>query len=337
MFLLSTRPLSELAPSSILFPLNAVQPWFEIIITELQLRDRLHFHPNFTTQSAAEVSQSPTCISRVHNSPAMVSSTAEMPLSFLTQRWQIRFHSFLFLFLCLFLVALPVNGAFTRPAQWRLGEIEQTHAGTWCYRPGPSPAHAHQCRNDTLRALLDTHINNIHGAGLSICFYDLADLSVLRGAGWANWDAVTQPVGVCMTGLVVGLENTFSTTCRFTVTDDDQQTPSVHTEECIVSRPQLRVIDGSYTPPPPRPWFRLDESTSGVLAIGGLIIALPIAGFYRCCRARRARKRVELEDGPALPPVAFGEGIDIDEASQDVPYSETAQLESSSSPDRGPI
>ena len=232
-----------------------------------------------------------------------------------------------FFLLLPFLSTLPVDGAFTHPAQWKLDEIEQTHAGTWCYRPGSSPAHTRQCANNTLSALLEAHISNDHGAGLSIAFYDLEDLSVFGGASWANWDDVALPVGVCTSGRVDGLDDTYSTTCRFAVADNDHATPSAHAEECIINRPQLRVTDGCYTLPPRRPWFRLDDSTSSILAIVGLIISLPLVATVRWYRRRRAQQKVVTSSVQALPLVDLrGDAVDR-RASQDIshPESQTGQ------------
>lgn len=213
--------------------------------------------------------------------------------------------------LSLLVNALPrTAAAFTRPTHWKLNSIEPTYAGTPCFHPGPDPAFTRSCSNTTLSALLNAHINNNHGAGLSIAYYDLLDISVLGGAGWTDWDDVAPPVGVCMSGAVTGLDNIYSTTCRFSVTDDDHDIPSAHTEECSVGRPQLRVIDGCYTLPPARGRFRLDDSTSGILTIIGLLIALPSIAFgaYRWYSAYRAQQAARREDGLAVPLVATGGG-----------------------------
>ena len=214
------------------------------------------------------------------------------------------------LFFLLFPAATLVNAAFNRPARWKLDAIDQTYAGTWCYHPGAISAHAQPCTNTTLNALLDAHTSNKHGAGLSIAYYDIQDSSILGGAGWVGWGIVALPVGLCMSGAIDGT-NAYSTTCRFSFADDDHDTPSTHAEECTINRPQLRVADGCYIPPR-RSWFRLDDSTSGVLTILGLLIALPGLGFslYRRCRARRARFRVGLEERqaqlPLVPPSRGG-------------------------------
>lgn len=144
--------------------------------------------------------------------------------------------------------------------------------------------------------MLNTHIKNDHGPGLSIAYYDPADGTVLGSAGWTNWDIVALPVGVCLSGQVDGVDNAYTTTCRFTITDDDHDTPSVHTQECAVNCAQLRVADGCYVPPPRRPWFRLDDSTSAFLGIISLILALPLYGLYRWYRRRYARQQARIED-----------------------------------------
>jgi len=201
-----------------------------------------------------------------------------------------------------------VQAAFTRPALWKLDSIGKTYAGTWCFHPGPNPTVDSICANATLSELLKTHLHNNCGPGLSIAYYDLKDGSVLGGADWINWDAVALPIGICTSGQVEELDDAFSTTCRFTVTDNDHDIPSAHIEECSINHSQLRVIDGCYSPPPRRPWFRLDDSTTGILTIIGLILALPLVGAYRCWR-RRARYGARPEDQQALPLVGLGGGV----------------------------
>ena len=162
-----------------------------------------------------------------------------------------------------------------------------------------------------MTTLIEIHVKNDHSPGLSIEYYELKDGSVLEGAGWADWDAVVLPVGVCMTGAVDALANTYRTTCRFALTDNDHDIHSAHKAECAINRPQLRVIDGCYTPPPRRGGFRLDDFASGVLTIIGLIIALPsiVVGAYRwyCARRAFALQQAQLEEEQALPLVPVGE------------------------------
>jgi len=220
-----------------------------------------------------------------------------------------------------------VQAAFTRPALWKLDSINKTYAGTWCFHPGPNPTFASICANATLSALLETHLRNNLGPGLSIAYYDLKDGSVLGGASWTNWDAVSLPIGVCTSGRVEGLDNAFSTTCRFAVTDNDHDTASTHAEECTINRPQLRVTDGCYSPPPRRAWFRLDDSTSGILAIVGLVLALPLVGAYRCYRTRLAQWDAKIEGGQGLPLVALGSDAGIGSGSPDVSHPPPARAE----------
>jgi len=208
----------------------------------------------------------------------------------------------------LFAATLSVNAAFTRPARWKLDNIEQTYAGSWCYRPGASSNSRGLCSNSTLKVLLDAHIQNGHGAGLSIAYYDLSDGSAVGGAGWTSWDTVTIPVGVCMSGQVDGLE-AYTTTCRFSIADNDHDKSSSHLWECAVNQVQPRVADGCYTPPPPRPWLRLDDSTSAILAIISFILALPLFGIYRRYQTRRARQQAKLQDEQAQPLIGLEGGV----------------------------
>ena len=196
--------------------------------------------------------------------------------------------------------------------------MEQNYAGSWCYRPGASPTSHGRCSNSTLNMVLIAHLKNDHGAGLSIAYYDLADGSILGGAGWTDWVTVVLPVGVCLSGQVDGVNDAYTTTCRLTMNDDDHDIAASHFGECTVNRAQLRVADGCYTPPTPRPWFRLDESTSAMLAIISLILALPLFGLYRWYRTRRARQQVSNEDEQAQPLMGLGGGIVDDGLGQDV-------------------
>ena len=206
--------------------------------------------------------------------------------------------------LILFLLSAPSLGeaAFTHPALWNIDAIKQTYAGTWCYIPGVSSAHEPPCTDATLNALIGAHIGNAHGAGLSIAYYSIEDFSTLGGAGWASWDVVGLPVGVCMSGAVDGIANAYSTTCRFAFKDNDHSSPSAHAEKCTVNRAQLRVIDGCYIPPAPRSRFRLDDSTSSVIEILGLLIALSTIayGTYRRWGVRRRVQQPERDDEPGL-------------------------------------
>jgi len=159
-----------------------------------------------------------------------------------------------------------------------------------------------------LSALLKTHLHNDLGPGLSIAYYDFKDGSVLGGADWTFWDVAALPVGLCTSGRVDGLDKVFSTTCRFAVTDNDHDTPSVHAEECTSNHSQLRVTDGCYSPPPHRSWLRLGDSASGILTIIGLILALPLLGIYRWYRTSRARQKATIGGEQRLPLVGLGVG-----------------------------
>jgi len=221
----------------------------------------------------------------------------------------------------------PVNAAFTRPARWKLDDIEQTYAGSWCCRPGASSTLRSGCSNSTLKVLLDAHIKNDYGAGLSIAYYDLTHGSAIGGASWASWDTIALPVGVCMSGQVDGLE-AYTTTCRFSIADNDHGTPSSHLWECADNRPQLRVADGCYMPPPDRPWLRLDDSTSVILATISFILALPIFGLYRQYQTRRARQETKVQDEQAQPLIGLEGGVVDEGVSQNVSPLEPQRIES---------
>ena len=70
----------------------------------------------------------------------------------------------------------------------------------------------------------------------------------------------------------------------------------------------MRVTDGYCSSPPRRSWFRLDDSTTSILTIIGLILALPLVGAYRCWKLR-ARQVTRPEDQPTLPLVGLGSGV----------------------------
>ena len=70
----------------------------------------------------------------------------------------------------------------------------------------------------------------------------------------------------------------------------------------------MRVTDGYCSSPPRRSWFRLDDSTTSILTIIGLILALPLVGAYSCWQ-RRARNGAKIEDQQALPLVGLGGGV----------------------------
>jgi len=220
---------------------------------------------------------------------------------------QIRYRLFLVVFL---LSASLAKAAFTHPARWKLDSIEETYASTWCFHSGPNPTLKSTCANTMLNALLNFHLNNELGAGLSIAYYDLKDGSVLGGAGWSGWRVVERPVGLCMSGAVTGLDNAFRTICRFATTDDDLESPDTHAQECMMSRAQLRVTDGCYTPSERRGLFRLDDTATSIFAIFGLLIALPgmFYGVYRWYCARRSAQQMRA-DGRLNVPLYAGDGV----------------------------
>ena len=230
-------------------------------------------------------------------------------------------------FILLLLTACFAQAALTRPALWKLDSIGKTYAGTWCFHPGPNPKFASICANATLSALLETHSHNNRGPGLSIAYYDLKDGSVLGGADWANWDAVALPIGICTSGRVAELDDAFSTTCRFAVIDNDHDIPSAHAEECTINRSQSRVTDGCYSPPSRRAWFRLDDSSSSILTIIGLILALPLFGAYRFYCACCAQPNSRNENGQDLPLAGLGSAVGDVSAGPDVSHQQLARAD----------
>jgi len=112
------------------------------------------------------------------------------------------------------------------------------------------------------------------------------------------------------------VDDAYTTTCRFTTADDDHDIATSHLGECTVNSSQLRVADGYYTPPPRRPWFRLDDSTSAILAVISIILALSLYGLYSQYRRRCARPQAIIEDEQVLPLMSpeggVGDSSDVD-------------------------
>jgi len=193
-----------------------------------------------------------------------------------------------------------VHASFTRHSQWKMDEIDQTLAGAWCFKPGPSPSIARDCTNHNLSTLLDGHVKNDRGLGLSIVYYDLHDGSVLGGAGWFRWEHVALPIAVCMSGAVTGVGSAYRTICRLAMENDDHDRELVHEQECSIDLPQRHVIDCCYEPPPRKRRFRLDDTSDSAIALLGLIIALPsvMIGLWKCHRSqqqcRQERERLVL-------------------------------------------
>jgi len=169
-----------------------------------------------------------------------------------------------------------VSGAFTRSALWWLDSIEQTAAGAWCYQPGIiPPINALHCSDITLTALPKTHIENSYSTGLSIVYYDLADLVPLGGAEWTMWNTTRLPVGVCLSGeapLGGARKAHFLSVCRYSKSDDDHDSPLAHEPDCVAIAAQKFVGDGCYTTPASEP--KLTGPTALALAILGAIAAV---------------------------------------------------------------
>ena len=173
-----------------------------------------------------------------------------------------------------------------------------------------------RCQRPALQALLDIHIKNKNGAGLSIAYYDLKDASALGGAEWHGWNNTALPVGLCMSGAVAtpsGSGKTrYLTVCRFATCDDDQDLPSAHTDECIIVQPQQYVADGCYSLPslknPAESSFSKMDALFTVLGAIASVIGIwgAVWGTMRLVRRWRASRSqpvnevvsdLELEEG----------------------------------------
>ncbi|KAH7096712.1 hypothetical protein BKA62DRAFT_603566, partial [Auriculariales sp. MPI-PUGE-AT-0066] len=148
-----------------------------------------------------------------------------------------------------FLIFNPAStafAAFTHEAHYHLDSIRQNSLGAFCFYPGVL-RDERPCTSNQLRIILDTHINNALGSGLSIAYYSTEDGAILGGTGWADWKTTTSPVAVCLSGAINDLPNAFVSTCRFSAGDDDlEDSHGVHVPECAMNLPQQRLTDGCY-------------------------------------------------------------------------------------------
>ncbi|KAH7092798.1 hypothetical protein BKA62DRAFT_722432 [Auriculariales sp. MPI-PUGE-AT-0066] len=177
----------------------------------------------------------------------------------------------IFLFL---IITDTTSAAFTREAAYRLDQVRPNSAGTYCFHPRTLPGRIASCMDQSLSMLLDIHVNNKHGPGLSISYYDTQDLSVLGGADWREWNTTSGPVGVCLSGSIEGIEGSYLTFCRYATSDDDHSSRTAQAVKCSIDRPQQRVVDGCYLPPSSPYDFKLSGRTEAALAIVGLAIAI---------------------------------------------------------------
>ncbi|KAH7063006.1 hypothetical protein BKA62DRAFT_737356 [Auriculariales sp. MPI-PUGE-AT-0066] len=203
----------------------------------------------------------------------------------------------LLLFLLLLTTATTVvRAAFTRDASFRFDWVRKHPSGSFCFHPGSLSSHT-PCTDIVLSALLDAHINNDHGPGLSIMYYSThQQLALLGGVDWSDWNTTSSPVGICQSGVVTDIQDAYLTTCRFATRDDDHNDPFAHARECSLDRPQHRVADGCYSPPAMSLGFQLSNTTTSVLTIFGVVLSalvLPrwVAAALACLRLRRARRR----------------------------------------------
>ncbi|KAH7092795.1 hypothetical protein BKA62DRAFT_722423 [Auriculariales sp. MPI-PUGE-AT-0066] len=180
------------------------------------------------------------------------------------------------LFILVFFYTQTAGAAFTHNSVYHLDRIRQSSTGGYCFYPGTAPPPRQStCRHLALKALLHVHTLNQQGPGLSIVYYDLQDLTVLGGTNWEGWNATTGRVGLCLSGIIEGIQDAYLTVCRYSEHDDDHDDSSAHIAECVLRRPQKRVVDKCYWPPPSvSQGFQLSDEASSALTILGAITAL---------------------------------------------------------------
>ncbi|KAH7096725.1 hypothetical protein BKA62DRAFT_820941, partial [Auriculariales sp. MPI-PUGE-AT-0066] len=149
------------------------------------------------------------------------------------------------LFFLFFHAPSAALAAFTHEACYHLDLVRQNNLDTFCYYPGVLRKNR-PCTNDQLQTILDAHVNNALGSGLSIAYYSAEDGADLGNVGWNGWNTTTSPVAVCLSGAIDNLPNAFVSTCRYSTRDDDFDDPRAHVPECWVNLPQQRVVDGCY-------------------------------------------------------------------------------------------
>ncbi|KAH7096714.1 hypothetical protein BKA62DRAFT_489449 [Auriculariales sp. MPI-PUGE-AT-0066] len=184
-----------------------------------------------------------------------------------------------------------VQAAFTHNTVYRLDSVRQNYAGTFCFYPGVLVSER-PCADSRLQSVLDAHVNNALGSGLSIAYYSTEDGAILGGAEWNAWNTTTLRVALCLSGAVNYLPNAFVSTCHYSMRDDDFEDPQARASECAVNLPQQRVTDGCYPASPlpaPGPRHRLSGAEIfGIVAssVGLLSSAL---GIYMWVQRRRRR------------------------------------------------
>ncbi|KAH7096740.1 hypothetical protein BKA62DRAFT_820985 [Auriculariales sp. MPI-PUGE-AT-0066] len=156
--------------------------------------------------------------------------------------------------------------AFTHEAHYHLDWIRQNSAGTLCYYPGV-PVKERPCVDVHLKDILDAHVNNALGPGLSIAYYSTEDGTILGGAGWDDRNMTTLPVH----------------TCRYSTREDDFGDPLAHVPECAKNLPQQRVTDGCYlNPASAKPQHRLSAvDIFGIVAGVVSLLSAGLGGFYK--------------------------------------------------------
>ncbi|KAH7096607.1 hypothetical protein BKA62DRAFT_760487, partial [Auriculariales sp. MPI-PUGE-AT-0066] len=103
-----------------------------------------------------------------------------------------------------------------------LGHCIQRNADNrLCFHPGDTPIQHPGCRNETLRFILRTHLNQYSTSG-SIAYYNIRTQKYLGNGDWSLADIQLQRGGValCLTGLRPS-DQMFYSVCHEATSDDD--------------------------------------------------------------------------------------------------------------------
>ncbi|KAH7096708.1 hypothetical protein BKA62DRAFT_718744 [Auriculariales sp. MPI-PUGE-AT-0066] len=184
--------------------------------------------------------------------------------------------------------------AITHEAIYRLDWVRQNYAGTFCFYPGVR-SNRRSCTDPLLAAMLQTHVNNARGPGLSVAYYSANDGAILGGAEWGAWNTSFQPVVLCLSGAVDTFADTFVSVCRYATRNDDHDDPLAHAAECSNNYSPQRVSDGCYNSPGVH-GFSLSKRAEDIITIVTTILAIMSAiatviyALYKWTRARYLRK-----------------------------------------------
>ena len=151
------------------------------------------------------------------------------------------------------LLSQIVSAAFTQHQHncWRRDCVVRTDAGTLCFEPQvpqvPQVNYMHsECADIFLSNLLRVHLTST--VGRSIMYYD-DEARMLGAATWSVPHDMANSVFVCMTGQLRGVDDAtqYRTVCRSTRRDDDMESASAHTRECVSDEKPQHVGDGCFS------------------------------------------------------------------------------------------